>query len=237
MQVLQSSDTFPSSGGPAKVRQNRTLVSYGSWSVVEGTQPSSVSPKLHGLHQIPKRTGRMWWVAGLSDSHVNHAKPRGRTPSTRQTRVCCNWVSQKVSSENKRNVCQERARSEPRRTRNEIQARPPSAQKIREEVSGTGIREMKTGCWNSEDEVRTWRIGLHEEGSASDEELNVQDTEHSERILGRNTNTRHAEEAVDLVASSSSQCAEWSKGRVAEPASCAENVLKKQKITFFFGKV
>ena len=36
-----------------------------------------------------------------------------------------------------------------------------------------------------------------------------------------------------LVASSSSQCAEWSKGRVAEPVSCAENVLKKRKIMCF----
>ena len=50
----------------------------------------------------------------------------------------------------------------------------------------------------SEHEVQTWRIGLHEEGFASDKELDVQDTEHAEEILGRNTNTRHAEEAVDL---------------------------------------
>ena len=57
----------------------------------------------------------------------------------------------------------------------------------------------------------------------------MQDTEHAEEILGRSTNTRHAEEAVDLVASSSSQCAEGSKERVAEPGSCAENVLKKFK--------
>ena len=67
----------------------------------------------------------------------------------------------------------------------------------------------------SEDEVQTWRIGLHEEGFASDKELNVQDTEHAEEISGGNTNTRHAEEAVDLVASSSSQRAEGSKERVA----------------------
>ena len=40
---------------------------------------------------------------------------------------------------------------------------------------------------------------------------------------------RHAEEVVDLVASSSSQCAEWSEERV----SGAENVLKQRKITVF----
>ena len=63
----------------------------------------------------------------------------------------------------------------------------------------------------SEDEVRTWRIGLREEGSAGGTVPNVQDTEQAEMILEMSTNTRHAEEVVDLVASSPSQCAEWSE--------------------------
>ena len=110
--------------------------------------------------------------------------------------------------------------------------RNPSLADEHEEDTGGSVGHLDSGdedemLEQSEDEVQTWRVGLHEEGRASDKELNVQDTEHAEEILGRNTNTRHAEEAVDLVASSSSQCAEGSKELVAKPVSCTENVLTK----------
>ena len=49
----------------------------------------------------------------------------------------------------------------------------------------------------SEDEIRSWRIGLR---SASGTVPNVQDTEHAEMTLERSTSTRHAGEVVDLVA-------------------------------------
>ena len=56
--------------------------------------------------------------------------------------------------------------------------RNPSPAAERTEDTGRSVGHWDSGdedgmLEQSEDEVRTWRIGLHEEGSASDEELNV----------------------------------------------------------------
>ena len=58
---------------------------------------------------------------------------------------------------------------------------------------------------SEEDKVQAWRIGLHEEGFASDKELDAQDTESAEEISERSITTRHAEEVVDLAANASRQ--------------------------------
>ena len=121
-------------------------------------------------------------------------------------------------------------RAEANRRRN-----PSPASKRQEDPEGVELWDSEDEdemLEQSEDEVRSWRIGLREEGSASGKVPNVQDTEQAEMILERSTNTSHAEEVVDLVASSSSQCVEWSEERV----SCAENVLKQRKDTGFSEK-
>ena len=114
--------------------------------------------------------------------------------------------------------------------------RNPSLASVHQEHPGKEVGFGDSGeddemLEQSEDEVRSWRIGLREEETASGTAPNVQDTEHAAKILERSTITRQAEEVVDPVASSSSRSAEGSEERVAELVSDAEKVLKHRKIT------
>ena len=102
----------------------------------------------------------------------------------------------------------------------------------RHEDSGEGVGLWDSGeeeelLEQSEDEIRTWRIGIREGEPASESVLNVQDTEHAVSFVEGRTITREAEEAVEMVPSSSSQCTEGSERREEKLAE-VKKVLKKQ---------